>query len=225
MIPSRFPLSGLLVLLFSAGLAFSGEPFEGSFDILVNGTDRAQITLKGKKAKVAPPESVAATNGYPLIDFENMKMRLVSTKDKTWFELPLAMLEARTKSNPPKIEETGKAESLLGLSAKEYLVSDSVSGTKIRIWASSDRSVGINFLLGFQRQGEHGLVLARAARILLAERGLMPLKASASDKSGRDVFKWEVTALHPAVVAASTFEVPEGYKRVSMVAGSAQEKK
>jgi hypothetical protein len=221
---NRFARS-IASLSLALAVPLAAEAFEGTFTASFNQGESATITLKGKKAKVAPPESMAATNGYPCLDFENMKMRLISTKEKTYFELPLAMMEQRTKASPPKVEATGKSEKILGLAAQEFLATDAATGLRARFWVTSEKSTAINFLAGFQRQGEHGLLVARTARILLAEQGLFPLRISAADKNGKDLFRWEVTALNVATVPPSVFEVPEGYKKISMMAGASQEKK
>jgi hypothetical protein len=212
-----FSAALVAILFLSAAFAFADVPlFEGVLTVHGQGagmTNSATVYLSGKKAKILPKEQIGGTNGYPLVDFETMKLTLLVTSDKYYMEMPLAAMDQQIAAKAPGVKDSGKKDKLLGRVVEEWIVKDGATGLDVHLWATTEISTGVNLLVGFSRAGDEGLLIAAAAREILG-KGMMPLKITAQ-KGGKDYFFWQIDSIEPGTVEASTFDIPAGYVRFS----------
>jgi hypothetical protein len=205
--------------LLAAAAAAGAEPYEGELKIEIKGRDldnSVAAVLKGNKAKLVPSVMKGEIQGYPLLDFEAKKVRVVSLKDKFYMEMSLEMMERRLAEKTLGIKGTPAREKILGHDAEEWTAADPESGLEIRLWGTRELQSKVNFLVGMQRAGPDGLVVARAARELLMQ-GLFPLRLTAKKKDDPQELVWRVVELKPGRVEDATFEVPPGYQRMSQM--------
>ncbi|MGC8766194.1 MAG: DUF4412 domain-containing protein [Brevinematia bacterium] len=193
------------------------EEFEGVLGVEFNSkimTNSAQIFIKGQKMKMMPQKQISETNnGYPIIDFSNKKGIFVSLTDKYYMELPLDTMIKNLEQDPITLREEGNGK-YLDFNVIKYTYSD--NEYKVEIWGTRDIIPGIDFLVGMQRIGGEGLVLAKANHYLY-KNGIFPLKGIVSDSKGNVLISIQVSSVSKQRVADKEFEIPYGYRKFSDV--------
>lgn len=211
-----FLVSLLIFVVMFSPFTFSDE-FEGVIFAEFHSKtmdNTAKIFIKGSKMKMISEKQISETNnGYPIIDFANKKGIFVSLSDKYYMELPLEVMIKNLEDNRITLKEESKEE-YLGFNAMRYSYFD--ENYKIEIWGTKDITPGLNFLVGLQRIGDEGLLLAKANHFLY-KNGIFPLKAVVKNTKGEVVLNIQINSISKQKVSDREFEVPSGYKKFSDV--------
>lgn len=202
-------------VLFFAAVSLHAEVItEGAAEGYAQGpevTNSATLYFKGNKARLFPKSNAGmpVTNGLPLLDYDNLKMILISDKEKYYMEMPLAPMENNLTNQPLKLVSTGKKSEYLKVNIEEFKGTEKETGAEIIAYGTKDVVSKINPLIAFQRISKDGLALSKAGRAL-QDMGYFPVRIQAL-KSGKVFFFWEIRSIDPKKVDASMMEIPAGY--------------
>lgn len=206
-----------------ATASLAAATFEGTLTIAIEApqiTNDITASIKGQKAKITPRVTMKAENGvegYPILNYEAMKVTMVSMKDKYYLEMPLAQMENTIADLVVKMKKTGKTETILGYSAEEWTLDEKNKDYTISIFATKDIALGLNILISMQRfSPNEGVVLARMAKDIIA-KGYCPLRVVVKGTKGDIRLQWHVDKVTPGAIDESAFQVPAGYSRMSDV--------
>jgi hypothetical protein len=210
------------VLVFGLAALLAAADFEGTFTaaIDIKGTvTESSGWLKGQKAKIIPKQAIEiekGITGYPIIDFAKKKITLISPKDKYYLDMSIEQFTKAIDAQAVKVKASGKTDTLLGHPVEEWLLDEPGSGLEISLWATKDFTVGVNLFLSLQKlYPNEGLALGRMGKEVIA-KGLMPVKATVSDKTGV-LLGWQILAAKPQAVKDEEFAIPAGYGKMSEV--------
>jgi len=214
-------LFGTFMALAAIGPAIAAT-FEGVLTMSIEtSTQQNEATgyMKGLKFRLEPKAALktSGVEGYPIIDFGQKKLFIVSPKDKYYLTLPLSQLEASIDKVAVKIKPSGKTGSILGHQVEEWLLDDPSSSVSYSVWVTKDFSPPFNQLISLQKtEPVYGLTLGRMGKLLF-QKGLFMLGASATDKSGKTLVAMKMLSVEERAVSDNEVSIPEGFKKMSDV--------
>ena len=215
--------SRALALAFLAlfGASVAAETFEGTLDLsiaTVAQNTNATGYMKGPHFKILPKTALkmdGGVEGYPMLNFETLKMTLVAPTDKYFLDLPMASLQTPIDKAVVKYKKSGKTDTLGGHPAEEWVLDDPASPCSISLWTTKDFAPSVNFLISVQKSvPNEGLILGRMGKDLVAQ-GYFPIKAEAKDAKGTVTVAMLVSNITPKKLDDKEFVIPDGFIKMS----------
>jgi hypothetical protein len=204
------------ILLVPAAL--SAASFEGkvSFKMSSGRGEPQQITynIKGDKVRMEMPGQ--KTMGGMIMDTTKREMIMIMDEQKTYMVMAvpdLAVDAIEKRGEEVTLEKTGETEKILGYTATKYISTH--EGTKTDLWLAE----GLGTFMGFNNNNPMGgrrKSAPQAWERALAGKELFPLRVAGRDKSGKESFRMEVTAIDKTSLPDSLFAPPAGYQKFDM---------
>jgi hypothetical protein len=181
-------------------------------------------TYKGTSSRIEMKSGPSAGQGYQLFDGAKGSMTTVVPSQKMYMVLDIAGMAGPAMDNAaahadkaPKITATGKTETIAGHTCEHYLIA--TDDGEMDICAA--KSLGF---MGFM--GGNPMARGRGpapASVPIEHRalyesfkdGFQPLKMERINKGKRELMM-EVVAIEKTSVPASTFAIPDGYRKMDM---------
>lgn len=210
----------LRVFLTSAVLApaaLSAASFEGKVSFkMTSGRGQPQeihYNIKGDKVRMEMPGQKAM--GGMIMDTSKKEMTMIMDEQKTYMvmAMPQTAIDAMGKKGEDvQLEKTGETEKILGYTATKYIATN--EGTKTDLWLAE----GLGTFMGFNNNpmGGRRAAAPQAWERALAGKELFPLRVVGKDKSGKESFRMEVTAVDKRSLPDSLFTPPADYKKFDM---------
>jgi hypothetical protein len=216
-VPMKTPLRLLLASLFLIPAALSAASFEGKVSFkMTSGREKSQditYNIKGDKVRMEIPGQKSM--GGMIMDTTKKEMTMIMDAQKTYMvmAIPQAAIEAGGKNNEDvTLEKTGETEKILGYTATKYVTTH--EGQKTDLWLAE----GIGTFMGFNNNpmgGRRGAA-PKAWERALAGKELFPLRVVGRDKSGKESFRMEATAIDRTRLPDELFAPPAGYRKFDM---------
>ncbi len=195
--------------LVSKAMSFlSGGPFEGEITMnMINGgkpPETIVYMVKGQKMRFDAPSGKAG-GGYVIFDSASKKMMTVTDSQKMAMtmdlnNMPQADVSAAAAAKKSNVDKTGKTDTVAGYSCDIWKVTED-SGDK------TDLCVGKG--IAFPSMGKSVGWMSELS-------DSFPLRAVTTDATGKEKTRMEVTKIDKKSIDDSKFEVPAGYKTMSM---------
>lgn len=213
-----------IISLLFAGLmlvpaALSAASFEGKVTFkMTSGRGQPQevsYQIKGDKMRVEMPGQKGGMGGM-IMDTTKKEMTMIMDEQKTYMvmALPDATADAMTKKGDEvQLEKTNETEKILGYTATKYISTH--EGTKTDLWLAE----GIGAFMGFNNNNSMGgrrNAAPQSWERAIAGKELFPLRVVGKDKSGKENFRMEVTAIDKKSLPDSLFAPPAGYQKFDM---------
>lgn len=193
-------------LSFLGAAAFEGEIRGDVSSKAWEGKRQVTWSFKGDKVRYELPAGTEVMGGWILFDGGTRKMYMVNDQQKTFMTIDPDQTAAKTANpaEPPQIEKTGKHEVIAGYGCEDWNIMQ--KGKKSEACITD----GLAFSFGNPREtaGDWTQTLAKEKRF--------PLRMVRYDATGAEEMRVEVTKVETKLLDASKFEVPAGYKEMSI---------
>lgn len=211
----------LFVSALLAPAALLAASFEGKVNFKMNSGDgKSQdisYNIKGDKMRLEMP-GMKGTGGV-IVDMGKKEMTMLMDEQKMYMSMAMpdpAAAPASGKQEDVKLEKTGETEKILGHTATKYISSH--EGTKTELWLAEGLGTfmmmsGANPMGGGRRGSGPA---PQSWERLLAGKDLFPLRVVGKDKSGKESFRMEATAIEKQSLPDSLFAPPAGYQKLDM---------
>lgn len=214
-----------LRLLFASALlastAFGASPFEGKMTLkMTSGGGKAQeiqYSLKGDKMRLDFPGMKGAGM---IVDTAKKETTMLMDEQKMYMTMPMpdvaTMASGGGKSEDVKLEKTSQTEKILGYTATKFLSTH--QGTTTELWLAEGLGTFFSPGGGNPMAGGRGNAgpAPQAWEKALAGKALFPLRVVAKDKSGKESFRMEATAIDKQSLPESLFSPPADYQAFQM---------
>ena len=218
------------------GLAFLNG-FEGEIGLLFKDASKGSkptpplaLMIKDNKLRIELPPDVAASNGmgkgYAVINTPEKKLYAVleDKKQVVLIDLDKAGEQLKTFSSgadpgararkeapsspPPKVTKTGQKDTVAGYACEIWdVVPD--TGEKMSVCVANEGASWFRLPLT-------GIPTEHAWALELLDGKHFPLRGVAYDKTGAEKGRIEVTKIDKKALAATLFDIPQGYKVVDL---------
>lgn len=178
-----------------------GEPQEINYNV------------KGEKIRIEMPAQKGM--GGMIMDTSKKEMTMIMDAQKSYMvmAMPQAAIEAmEKKGEDATLVKTNETEKILGHTATKYISTD--QGTTTDVWLAE----GLGSFMGFNNNpmGGRRATPPPAWERALAGKELFPLRVVGKNKSGKESFRMEVTAIDKTRLPDSLFAPPAGYTKLDM---------
>ena len=203
-----------------APAAVFAAAFEGKVDFTVT-ADRGQsqkisYSLKGDKIRVEMPGQKGL--GGMIIDPLKKETLILMDEQKMYMVMAMPDVQAQAasaKQGDVKLEKTGEKQKILGYDAEKYI--STYQDTKTEMWLAEGLGTFMSFNQGNPMSGgKRGAQPSQDWERALAGKELFPLRVVSKDKSGKESFKMEATAINKQTLPESLFTPPAGYQKLDM---------
>lgn len=217
----------LLVSVFASAVFAPAVLLAGAFEGKVNfaittGKGQSQqinYNLKGDKIRIEMPGQKGM--GGMIVDPMKKEMLVMMDEQKMYMVMAMPDVAAQAveaKSGEVKLEKTGQKEKILGYDAEKYVATH--EGTTTELWLAEGLGTFMSFNQGNPMMGGRGsrggAQPTQSWERALAGKELFPLRVVSKDKSGKDSFKMEATAIEKQSLPESLFVPPAGYQKFDM---------
>jgi len=168
-------------------------------------------SIKGDKVRVEMPGQKGM--GGMILDTAKKEMITIMDEEKMYMvmAIPDAPAANDEKEGDVKLEKTGEKEKILGYTAEKYISTH--KNEKTEMWLAEG-------LGSFMAMGSGNGMGKKAApknwERALAGKDLFPLRVVGLDKSGKETFRMETTAINKQSLPDSLFVPPAGYQKFDM---------
>lgn len=202
----------LPVAVFAAG-------FEGKMNLKMTSDGKSQdiqYSIKGDKLRLDMPGMKGAGM---IVDTAKRETTMIMDEQKMYMTMPISTgAEAAPtsgKQEEVKLEKTSQTEKILGYLATKFLATH--DGTTTELWLAEGLGTffspaGKNPMGGGRGAGPAPQAWERA----LAGKELFPLRVVGKNKSGKETFRMETTAIEKQSLPDSLFAPPAGYQKFDM---------
>lgn len=213
----------LIASLLLLPAALSAASFEGKVSFkMTTARDQARdmtYNIKGDKIRIELPGQTKM--GGMIMDLG--KREITTIMDEQHMYMTMAMPEPsetqakQKKTSDVKVEDTGITEKILGYTAKKFISTSNDSTTEM--WLAEGLGTFMSFNQnpmggrGGRGGSPGGLDWEKA---LGGMKDAFPLRVISKDKSGKESFKMEATAIDKAPLPDSLFSPPDGYQKFDM---------
>lgn len=212
---------GAFVLLGASAVSLSAQAFEGTIVTQYFNRGKAGMEVvtshKGDKSRIDMQSG--RESGYSILDLTAASMTMVMPSQKMYMVMSFKDAGADDKGGEgavPKIEATGRSETIAGHRCDHYLVTS--EGNVMDVCAAK----GLGFF-GSSGGGSGPMGRAPGAQIPLQYRhlaehfkdGFQPLKVEQIKGSNRELLL-EVKSIEKKSLSSDMFEVPSGYRKMDM---------
>ncbi|MHB1329257.1 MAG: DUF4412 domain-containing protein [Gemmatimonadales bacterium] len=217
----RAMLVGAVGLVALVSVPLSAQQFEGTIvtQMFNRGKPAMEMVSSHKGGKSRIDMQSGRESGYSILDLEAESMMMVMPSQKMYMVMAFKGGAAESKDKPvklPKIEATGKSETIAGHQCDHYLVTS--DDDVMDICAAK----GLGFF-GMAGRGSGPMGRSAGPSIPLEYRqladqfkdGFQPLKVEQVKGSTREPIM-EVKSIEKKTLDAAMFEVPAGYKKMDM---------
>jgi hypothetical protein len=211
-----------IVSALVAPSALLAAAFEGKVNFTITqGRDQPQqisYNLKGDKIRIEMPGQKAM--GGLIIDPMKKETLVIMDEQKMYMVMAMPDVQAQAadaKQGDVKLEKTGEKEKILGYDAEKYI--STYQDTKTEMWLAEGLGTFMSFNQGNPMSGGRrgrGTPPSQDWERALAGKELFPLRVVSKDKSGKESFKMEATAINKQSLPDSLFTPPAGYQKLDM---------
>jgi hypothetical protein len=212
----------LLVGALFLPAALSAASFEGKVNFSMSAdrkpSQEIHYSIKGGRIRIDLPGQqgmggmiMEPAKKETIVIMDEQKMYMVMSQP----DAPAA--EGDAKAGEARLEKTGETQKILGHLAEKYLATDRDSKTEL--WLAE----GLGAFMAFQEPNpmggkgrKSGGAASQGWERALAGKDLFPLRVVSTDKSGRESFRMEATAISAEKLPDSLFAPPAGYEKFDM---------
>ncbi len=215
----HFPRLLLVSMVLASAAAFAA-PFEGKVNFkMTSGAGQPQemiYNIKGGKIRLEMPGQKSVGM---ILDPANKETIMIMEEQKMYMTMAIpdaAPSAEGDKASDVKLEKTGETEKILGHTATKYISTH--EGTTTELWLAE----GLGMFAAFNNanpmggRGQRGGQASTDWARLLAGKELFPLRVVGKDKSGKESFRMETTAINEQSLPDSMFAPPPGYQKMDM---------
>jgi len=196
--------------------------FEGKVNLTMTSGGKAQpmtYSIKGDKVRI----DMAAAKGMGGMILDPVKKQATIVMDEQKMYMTMAIPDATPapaagggKSEEATFEKTGETEKILGYTATKFLSTH--QGTTTELWLAEGIGTFMSFAGGNPMGGgaRGGAPATQPWESALAGKQLFPLRVVGRDKSGKESFRMEATAVQRQSLPDSHFAPPAGYQKFDM---------
>jgi hypothetical protein len=212
-------LARLIAATVALPAAVFAAPFEGKVNFKMTSEGKPQemvYNIKGDKIRLEMP-GVKGMGGM-ILDTAKKETTMIMDDQKMY--MTMAMPEATDarggKNDEATLEKTNETEKILGYTATKYISTH--QGTTTEMWLAEGLGTFMSFNnsnpMGGGRRG--GGAAPQAWERALAGKELFPLRVVGKNKSGKESFRMETTAINKQSLPDSMFAPPAGYQKFDM---------
>jgi hypothetical protein len=214
----------LLLVCTLAPAAVFAAGFEGKVNFKISGGDgksqEMRYNIKGDKMRVEMPGMKGM--GGMIVDLGKKETTMIMDDQKMYMTMAMPDVAASGgdgKEQDVKLEKTGETEKILGYTATKYISTH--EGTKTELWLAEGLGTflsmsGSNPMGGGMGGRKAAGSATQAWERLLAGKELFPLRVVGRDKSGKESFRMETTAIEKQSLPETLFAPPAGYQKFDM---------
>ena len=209
----------LLAALFAPACLLAAN-FEGKVNFKITTGGKPQelaYSIKGDKLRIDMP----GTKGMGGMIMDTTKKETTIIMDEQKMYMTMAMPETTAtdrggKTEEAKLEKTGQTEKILGYLATKF--TSTSQGTTTELWLAEGIGTFLSMAgkspMGGGRKGSSPE--AQSWEKALAGKDLFPLRVVGKDKSGKESYRMEATAINKQSIPDSQFAPPAGYQKFDM---------
>jgi hypothetical protein len=203
------------LLLASAG--FAASAFEGTVNFKISDPKEKPMdmsySIKGDKLRLDMAGMKDA--GVMIVDMKKKEMMMIMKEEKMYMTMALSDVEEAAKKNADEspLEKTSETERILGYTATKYISTDKKKKTSTDLWLAEGVGSFVSMSSGGGRSSKSA---GRNWEKLLAGKDLFPLRVVEKDKSGKETYRMDVTAIEKKSLPDSLFAAPAGYEKFDM---------
>lgn len=205
--------------------------FEGRVSLAIkSGREKEQVIDYAIKDGAVRMEPKGADGGTAMImDWAKQEMIILMPEQRMFMVMPLKSgtpaAVAAAEGPEPKVEKTGRTETILGYVCEQYITIDKDSVTEMWITEELGSFAGLGGGMGGNPMG--GMMGGRNAkspaassweRALQGKAGAFPLRIVGRDGRGRETFRLEARKIEPGQLPATLFAPPADFQKFSMPA-------
>lgn len=209
----------LLLCLLLTPAALVAASFEGkvSFEMTSSRGQPQHIVynIKGDKMRIDMPDQQKM--GGIIMDMTKRESMVLLDQQKMYMvmAMPDVASMAEKKMGEVKLEKTDETEKIAGYTATKYNAIAKDSTTEL--WLAEGLGTFMSFSQGNPMTGGKSASPAAAEwERALAGKELFPLRVVSKDKTGKESFRMEATAIDKTTLDESMFAAPDGYRKFDM---------
>ncbi len=212
--------------LASAAMA-NAVAFEGRVSLgIKSGRDKEQVINYAMKEGLVRMEfsSGDGEGAAMIMNWAKQEMIMLMVEEKMYMVMPLKQVTQavgeRSTGSDPKIEKTGKTDTVLGYLCEEYRSTE--GGETTEMWVTDQLGAFMGLSGGNPLEDMMGSSSGKSAqasgweRALKGQTAAFPLRVVNRDAKGREIFRLEVKKIEKGPLPDSLFVPPAGFKRMNL---------
>lgn len=214
----------VLASLFLAPVALLAASFEGKVSFKMS-SPRGQAqdvtyNIKGDKIRIEMPNQQGM--GGMVMDTTKRETMVIMDQQRMYMVMAMPDVQPQAdaargkKTGEVKLEKTGETEKILGYTATKYISTYEDTTTDMWLAEGLGTFMGMSNNNPMARGGRGGGQGPQAWERALAGKELFPLRVVGKDKSNKETFRMEVTAIDKQSLPDSMFAPPAGYQKFDM---------
>jgi hypothetical protein len=204
-----------LATILLAPAVLVAASFEGKVNFTMSAPkgkpQEMHYSIKGDKVRIEMPGQKGM--GGMILDTAKKEMITMMDSEKMYMVMAIPdVAEAKAgKDDDVKLEKTGEKEKILGYTAEKYISTH--KNEKTEMWLAE----GLGTFMAMA--GGNGMGKKAAPKSwerALAGKELFPMRVVGFDKSGKESFRMETTAINKQSLPDSLFVPPADYQKLDM---------
>lgn len=168
-------------------------------------------SIKGDKVRIQMPGQKGM--GGMILDTAKKEMTTIMDEQKMYMVMAIPDVAGvkAVKDEDVKFEKTGESEKILGYTADKYI--STYKNEKTEMWLAEGLGT---FMAMSSGSGMGKKAASKSWERALAGKELFPLRVVGLDKSGKETFRMETTAINKQSLPDSLFVPPADYQKLDM---------
>lgn len=220
-LPRFAALCGLLL----APVLVTAAVFEGKVTLGLKAAKEKEMVIdyamKDGLTRMEP--KMAEADGVAMIfNLAKQELTMLMPEQNMYMVMPMKAAAAKAaqqaKGPEPKVEKTGKTDTILGYLCEQYLMTDKDAVTEM--WVTDKLGTFMGASGGNPMEGMMGGGKPKGAAAweaaLKGKEGFFPLRVVSKDGKGKEVFRLEAKKIEPGALPASLFAPAPGMQKFNM---------
>lgn len=213
-------------LALASAAMVSAVAFEGRVSLgIKSGRDKEQVINYAMKEGLVRMEFPSADEGgaVMIMNWAKKEMIMLMVEDEMYMVMPLKTVAQAMGGKPagpdPKVEKTGRTETILGYPCEEYRSTE--GGETTEMWVTDQLGTFMGLSGGNPMEGMMGgsgksSPTSGWERALKGQTAAFPLRVVNRDAKGREIFRLEVKKIDPGSLPDSLFVPPAGFEKMNL---------